>query len=125
MHRLKRPVSGTARAAAFAAPILGLLGLQALAQSAAAPSPQTAGKRVCKPRIDWSSVAGTRSEAQRKAIDGWAAAAVATHGEGFSKWTIAGIARVGCTLTPEGHRCRAAASPCRDLNDSAGTGPKR
>ena len=63
--------------------------------------------------------AGTRAEAQRKAVDGWSAAAVAAHGEGFSKWTIAGIARVGCTLTPEGHRCRAAASPCRDLNEDA------
>ena len=125
MHRLKRSVSGAAMAATLAAPILGLLGLQALAQSAAAPSPQTAGKRVCKPRIDWSSIAGTRVEAQRKAVDGWSSAAVAAHGEGFSKWTIAGIARVGCSLTPEGHRCRAAASPCRDLNDNAGAAPKR
>ena len=111
----------TVAATGLAALLLGMSGVQAVSQ----PAPATAGKRLCKPRIEWSSVGQSRAEAQRKAIDGWAAAAVAAHGELFSKWAIAGIARVGCALTPEGYRCRAAASPCRDLTDSAGGGAKR
>ena len=79
-------------------------------------------KRLCKPRIEWSGLGQSKAEAQRKAIDGWSSAAAGQHGEAFTKWTIAGIARVACTLTPEGHRCKAAASPCRDLNDNVGTG---
>ena len=78
-------------------------------------------KRLCKPRIEWSGLGQTRAQAQRKAIDGWASAAAGRHGEAFTKWTIAGVARVGCTLTPEGHRCKAAASPCRDLTENSGT----
>lgn len=91
------------------------------ASPASAQTPPS--KRLCKPRIEWSSLGGSRAEAQRKAIDGWAGAAAAQHGEPFTAWAIAGIARVACTLTPEGHRCRAAASPCRDLNDTVKPGP--
>ena len=76
-------------------------------------------KRLCKPRIEWTASADSRVHAQRKAIEGWSAAAAGQHGDAFTKWTIAGIARVSCTLTPEGHHCRAAASPCRDLNEAA------
>ena len=81
------------------------------------PATAASVKRVCKPRIEWTSHGATRAEAQHKAIDGWAAATAGQHGETFTKWAIAGIARVGCTLTPEGHRCRAAASPCRDVTE--------
>ncbi len=123
MHPHERPFRGAAKTVTVAGLLICVHALQASAQSAAAPAP--AGKRVCKPRIEWTSIAGTRAEAQRKAVEGWASAAIAAHGEGFSKWAIAGIARVGCTLTPEGQRCRAAASPCRDLNEDAKPSPKR
>ena len=105
----------------FAVAMLCALGLDAVAQS---PFPAPAGKRLCKPRIEWTGAGATRAEAQRKAIDGWSTAAVTAHGEGFSKWAIAGIARVACTLTSDGHHCRAAASPCRNLTDGPG-GKKR
>ena len=100
--------------------------LAAAAWSAGAGSPVEAAqgaivKRLCKPRIEWTSTGASRSEAQRKAIDGWAAAAAGVHGEAFTQWKLAGIARTSCSLTPDGHRCRAAASPCRDLVE--GTGP--
>ena len=51
-------------------------------------------KRVCKQRIEWSGLGQSKAEAQRKAIDGWAGAAAGQHGETFTKWSIAGIARV-------------------------------
>ena len=76
-------------------------------------------KRLCKQRIEWNAMAATRADAQRKAIEGWSTAAAGQYGDGFTRWTTAGVARVSCTLTPEGHRCRAAASPCRDLDESA------
>ena len=99
--------------------------LCALAGPAAYAAPQGhAPKRLCKPRIEWSSIGQTRAEAQRKAIDGWSGAAAGQYGDTFTKWSIAGIARVSCSLTLEGHRCRAAASPCRDLNED-GAAPKR
>lgn len=85
--------------------------------SAASAAPEH--KRLCKQRIDSTDMAGSRKQAQRKAIDGWSAAAVAQHGESFGRWEIAGVARLSCSLTLEGHRCRAAASPCRDLADGA------
>jgi hypothetical protein len=72
-------------------------------------------QRRCKVRIDWSSQADNRIKARAQAIDGWSAAARAAHGEDFGNWAIAGVARVSCVLTPEGHRCRAAASPCKDV----------
>jgi hypothetical protein len=118
--------SATGRAASFAVLAIPMLGILADRAQSQAPAPQVSvGKRVCKPRIEWTGAGVSRADAQRKALDGWSAAAVATHGESFSKWAIAGIARVNCTLTPDGHRCRAAASPCRDLADGAGGQPKR
>ena len=122
MHRHRRPVSSVARTMPLAAAILCTLGLQSFAQSSPAPAGAApASKRLCKPRIEWTGVGATRAEAQRKAVDGWSTAAVTAHGEDFSKWAIAGIARVGCSLTSDGHRCRAAASPCRDLTDGPGS----
>ena len=95
-----------------------------LVTSSAHAAPQgPATKRVCKPRIEWTALADSRVQAQRKAIDGWSAAAAGQHGDGFTKWGIAGIARVSCTLVLEGHRCRAAASPCRDLTELGGVPP--
>jgi hypothetical protein len=92
----------------------------------AAPGAESASaqpvKRLCKPRIEWST-AETRAKAQRQAIDGWASAVASQHGEAFTKWAIAGIARASCELTPEGHRCHAAGSPCRDLNAGEGAAP--
>jgi hypothetical protein len=72
-------------------------------------------RRACKPRLAWESMGPTKAAARDKAISGWSAAARAKHGDGWDAWTIAGVARIGCILTPDGHRCRAAAAPCRDL----------
>ena len=89
---------------------------QAQAQANTGKNAAPVAKRLCKPRLEATGGGTSRGEAQRKAIEGWAAAAAAAHGDAFTRWAIAGIARTSCSLTPEGHRCRAAASPCRDLN---------
>lgn len=101
--------------------VLGMTICAVAACAGSAIAAQAPAKRLCKPRIEWTSTGASRSEAQRKAIDGWAAAAAGVHGEAFTQWKLAGIARTSCSLTPDGHRCRAAASPCRDLVE--GTGP--
>ena len=78
-------------------------------------------KRLCKQRLAWTGKGETRVEAQRRAVGGWSAAATGQHGEAFARWANGGIARVSCSLTTDGHACRAAASPCRDLAE-AGAG---
>lgn len=89
-----------------------------MAQPVAAPPVQ----RICKPRLEWSALGSSRSLAQHRTLDGWSAAVAAAHGETYADWRRAGVARLSCTLTPDGHRCRAAASPCSGLKPRVGKG---
>ena len=115
---MRAPVWSVTRAAAGMAAVLMMAFAGFDAPASAAPV-----KRLCKPRVEWTSQAATRAEAQHKALDGWAAATAGQYGDTFTKWAIAGIARVNCTQTLDGHRCRAAASPCRDVTDGLPASP--
>ena len=109
----------------FGALMLAVFAVGSFAAISASAAPNSAPiKRVCKQRIEWTALGQSRALAQRNAIDGWSAAAAGQHGDGFTKWAIAGVARVSCALVLEGHRCRAAASPCRDLTEPAAAPPR-
>ena len=101
--------------------VAGLFSLGGVTDHFASAADSPNARRLCKPRVAWSGIGETRAIASQRAREGWASAVAATYGEAFTTWAIAGIARTSCTLTPEGHKCQAAASPCRDLK--AGEGP--
>ena len=91
--------------------VAGFVSWAELTQPVESQSP----RRLCRPRVSAYGTAENVSEARRTAIAAWAAAAKAEHGEDYARWQIAGVARLTCVLTPEGQRCQAAGSPCRDL----------
>ena len=65
--------------------------------------------------MDAVAIGPSRASARRLAVEAWTVQAREAHGRAFGDWRIGGVARISCVLTPEGHRCQAGASPCKDL----------